>query len=166
MGKIPRRILISCNEVTNFWFASSKEQIARRRCFSSDATSHETAPKTTTWTRPANVKSKICGVASKNQSKTRTDSSAAQTPARAPAHRDETMTAAINNTSRLWISIREIGKVRRVAIATVPSTIHVARNQECIKPSDRTEGPRTANCLKIVHYRHGRKSMRVIASNG
>jgi len=79
--------------------------------------------------------------------KTRTESSAADSPAVAPAYLDATITAAINNTSRLWISIREIGKVRRVATTTLASTIEVARNAGCIKPSDRTEGTKTTNTL-------------------
>jgi beta-glucosidase len=79
-------------------------------------------------------------VGSKNQSKTRTESSAADSPAVAPAYLDATMTAAINNTSRLWISIREMGKVRRVAITTLASTIDADRNAGCIKTSRRPEG--------------------------
>src|SRR5215831_3297649 len=101
MDKIPRRTLISVKEVTKVWFVSCKDEIEFPRCFSSDATRSDTEPKTNAWTAPPSVKSKMCGVRSKNQSKTITDSSAEQSPAFAPAYLEETMTAAINNTSRL-----------------------------------------------------------------
>jgi hypothetical protein len=65
----------------------------------------------------------------------------------APADLDATITAAINNASRLWISIREIGKVRRVATTTLARTIEVARNAGCIKPSDRTRRNKTTTTL-------------------
>ena len=58
------------------------------------------------------------------------------------------MTAAINNTSRLWISIGEIGKVRSVAITTLASTIDAARNAGCISPRTEPKEPERRTTLE------------------